>query len=73
MPSKPDRSLIVAGKYLSLAFTLPASAFAGFLLGKFAAHWLHYSFLPAAGIFLGIISGLVQIFRELAREMKSGK
>ncbi len=71
MPSKPDKSLLWLGKYLSLALTLPASAAAGYVLGSFAEHWLHFSFLKAVGIILGVSAGLFQIFRELDRESKS--
>ncbi len=56
------------GKYLSLALTLPASLAAGYILAAIANHWLHLSFLPAAGILLGMAAGLIQIFRELSRD-----
>ncbi len=71
MPSKPDKSLLWLGKYLSLALTLPASAAAGYLLGSFAERWFHLSFLKPVGIILGVTAGLFQIFRELDRESKS--
>jgi F0F1-type ATP synthase assembly protein I len=71
MPSKPDKSLLWLGKYLSLALTLPASAVAGYILGSFAEHWLHISLLKVVGIILGVSAGLFQIFRELDRETKS--
>ncbi len=73
MPRKPDHSYIQAGKYLSLAFTLPATALGGFLVGSFFNHWLDFAFLPAFGIILGVVGGLLQIFRELARETKNVK
>ena len=41
---------------------------AGYILGAFANRWLHLSFLPAAGILLGMAAGLTQIFRELMRD-----
>jgi F0F1-type ATP synthase assembly protein I len=71
MPSKPDKSLLWFGKYLSLALALPASAAAGYILGSFAEHWLHFPFLKVVGIILGVSAGLFQIFRELDRETKS--
>lgn len=71
MSSKPDKSLLWLGKYLSLALTLPASAVAGYILGSFAERWLHISLLKVVGIILGVSAGLFQIFRELDRETKS--
>lgn len=71
MSSKPDKSLLWLGKYLSLALTLPASAAAGYILGSFAEHWLHISLLKVAGIILGVSAGIFQIFRELDRETQS--
>ncbi len=65
---KSDKQLIWLGKYLSLALTLPASVVAGYILGSLAERWLHLSFLPVAGIILGMVAGLMQIFRELNRE-----
>ena len=56
------------GKYLSLALTLPASVFAGYVLGAFADHYLHKPWLIAIGIVLGMTAGLIQIVRELSRE-----
>jgi F0F1-type ATP synthase assembly protein I len=72
MPSKPDKSLIWLGKYLSLALTLPASVAAGYILGTLADRWLHVPFLRVLGIILGTAAGLTQILRELSRESKSG-
>lgn len=60
--------LIWLGKYLSLALTLPAAVFAGYMLGAFADHFLHIPFLRVLGIMLGMGAGLFQILRELSRE-----
>ena len=70
---KPEGSMHQVGKYLALAFALPASMFAGYWLGAAAERWLHISFLPAAGILLGAASGIWQIFREVSRETNGGK
>lgn len=68
--SRPDRPLIWVSKYLSMALTLPASVFAGFLLGAAADHWLHIPFLRVLGILLGMAGGIIHILRELSRETK---
>ncbi|SRR5579884_840182 len=67
---RPANPLIWLGKYLSLALTLPASVFAGYILGAFANHYLHKSWLIAIGIMAGMIAGLIQILRELSREAR---
>jgi F0F1-type ATP synthase assembly protein I len=70
MAAKPDRSLHWLGKYLSLALVLPSSLVAGYLLGAFADHYFHRPILRAAGILLGMIAGLLQIFKEILRDEK---
>jgi F0F1-type ATP synthase assembly protein I len=67
---KTASSLTWLGKYLSLALTLPASVFAGYILGALAYHWLHIAFLRVLGIALGMAAGLYQVIRELSRESK---
>lgn len=68
MPSRPDKTLIWLGKYLSLALALPGCVFGGYILGALVDNWLHIPALRAVGIILGMIAGLIQIFRELARD-----
>jgi F0F1-type ATP synthase assembly protein I len=65
---KDDRSLTLLGKYLSLALTLPACVLGGYFLGALLDRWLHIWALPVAGVIVGMISGLLQVFRELSRD-----
>jgi F0F1-type ATP synthase assembly protein I len=65
---KPGNPLIWLGKYLSLALTLPAAVFAGYILGAFADHLLHVPVLRPLGIMLGMGAGLYQVLRELSSE-----
>jgi len=67
-PRPRGTGLVWFGKYLSLALTLPASVFAGYMLGVFANHFLHRSWLIALGILLGMAAGLIQVVREISRE-----
>jgi F0F1-type ATP synthase assembly protein I len=73
MPPENQKSLIWLSKYLSLAFTLPASVLAGYMLGAVADHWLDLPILRAVGILLGMAAGLFQILRELSRDERRSK
>ncbi len=55
---------------MSLALTLPASLFAGYLLGTFAESYFHHSWLRPVGILAGFAAGITQILKELARDEK---
>jgi cadmium resistance protein CadD (predicted permease) len=70
MPGKPDKSTLWLGRYLSLALSVPASVFAGYLVGAFAEHWLHWTFLPVVGILLGSAAGVMKVFQEVSRDDK---
>jgi F0F1-type ATP synthase assembly protein I len=67
---RPDKSLYWLGKYLSLALVLPASVMAGYIVGAVLDDWLRLPILRVAGIALGMVAGLLQIFRELDRDAK---
>jgi hypothetical protein len=71
MAGKPDNTLYLLGKYLGLAFMLPSGAVAGYLIGRFAEHYLHWSILPGAGIVAGLVASLVKLIQELLRESRS--
>jgi F0F1-type ATP synthase assembly protein I len=73
MRPENQKSLIWLSKYLSLAFTLPASVLAGYILGAVADHWLHIPVLRAVGILLGMVAGMIQIIRELSRDERRTK
>jgi F0F1-type ATP synthase assembly protein I len=73
MRPENQKSLIWLSKYLSLAFTLPASVLAGYILGSVADHWLHIPVLRALGILLGMVAGMIQIIREISRDERRTK
>lgn len=73
MRPENQKSLIWLSKYLSLAFTLPASVLAGYILGAIADHWLHVPVLRAVGILLGMVAGMIQIIREISRDEQRSK
>ena len=68
MPRRDKSALAVLGVYLSLAMTLPVSAAVGYFLGvlldkAFGTHFLYIVFL-----ILGVVSGFVQLFRQVMRD-----
>lgn len=66
----PNRNFTWLAKYLSLGLTLPASVFAGYILGSLANHWFHIPFLRVLGVLLGMAAGVLQVLRELFRESR---
>jgi ABC-type uncharacterized transport system permease subunit len=71
--SKPDSTLYLLGKYLGLAFILPSGAVAGYLIGRFAEHYLHWPILPGAGIVAGLVASLVKLIQELLRDSRGSE
>ena len=62
----------MVGEYTSLAFLLPAATFVGYLMGylldkALGTHWLYIPFL-----ILGIVSGFVQLIRQLMKDTRDG-
>jgi hypothetical protein len=75
MPERPQTTLTLLGKYLSLATLLPAGALAGYLLGKLAVHLFYHDapgheWLQGGGIVLGVVSSIMKLFQELMRDAK---
>lgn len=72
-PTKPDRDqqsvMLMVGKYSSLAMLLPASVFAGYIIGYFLDRWLGTSFLKTALVILGAAGGLIELIRQLQKEI----
>ena len=68
MPQRNKSALAVLGVYLSLAMVLPVSAAVGYFMGMlldkaFGTHFLYIVFL-----ILGVVSGFVQLFRQVMRD-----
>jgi F0F1-type ATP synthase assembly protein I len=63
---------VLVGEYTTLAFLLPAATFVGYLIGylldqALGTHWLYIPFL-----ILGIVSGFVQLIRQLMKDTRDG-
>jgi hypothetical protein len=67
----PKGIWVGAEKYIQIGLTLPASTVVGWLLGELLKRWLHWDWLPLAGLILGIVSGFVYFIRmALSEEFK---
>lgn len=56
-------TLVQAEKLMQIAILLPSAAFVGWLAGAFLDSKLHTTWIAAAGIIFGGISGLVYVIR----------
>ena len=66
-PEKSKSIWVIAGEYSSVAMILPASVFAGYLIGYFLDKQFGTTYLYLIFMILGIVSGFVQIFRFLKK------
>ncbi|MDE3166168.1 MAG: AtpZ/AtpI family protein [Acidobacteriota bacterium] len=60
----------MVGEYTSLAFLLPVSAFVGYAIGYFLDKALHTTWLYIPFLLLGIVSGFVQLIRQLLKDTR---
>jgi F0F1-type ATP synthase assembly protein I len=58
-------------RYTAIATMLPASTFAGYLIGHWLDEWLGTKYLQMVFLILGIAGGFVQLIRELTRNAGS--
>ena len=65
---------VLVGEYTSLAFLLPVSTFVGYAIGWVLDEKVfHASWLRIAGLMLGIVSGFVQLIRQLMRDTRDDR
>jgi len=67
----PKSFMVTVGQYTSLAFLLPTTTFVGYLIGYFLDKAFHTHFLYIVFLILGIISGFVQLIRQLQRDTRN--
>jgi F0F1-type ATP synthase assembly protein I len=65
-----DDTMAQVAKYLSLAFTLPAGAIAGYVIGYLLDKAFGTTFLRVMFLLLGIAGGLVEVVRSLLKDTK---
>jgi F0F1-type ATP synthase assembly protein I len=68
-PPRSQSPIVVAGRYLSLSFVLPASTFAGYVIGYLLDGWLGTNYLYIVFLLFGIAGGLIQIVRQFAKDI----
>jgi F0F1-type ATP synthase assembly protein I len=56
------------GRYVSLAFILPASTFAGYVIGYLLDRALGTGFLSIVFLLLGIAAGFIELLRKLPQD-----
>ena len=56
------------GKYSGLAFLLPVSILVGYAIGYFLDKAFGTQYLKVVFLFLGIISGMIELIRELTKD-----
>lgn len=67
MKEKEDGFVAAALRYTAIATMLPASTFAGYLIGSALDKWLGTGYLKFVFLLLGIAGGFVELIRELMR------
>ncbi len=70
MPERRDDTMAQVAKYISLAFTLPAGAIAGYIIGYLLDKAFGTSFLRIVCLILGIAGGLIEVIRSLLQDAK---
>ena len=70
MPGQRDDTMAQVAKYISLAFTLPAAAVAGYVIGYLLDKAFGTTFLRIVFLLLGIAGGLIEVIRSLLKDTK---
>jgi len=58
------------GRYSSLAFLLPASSFAGYVVGWLLDRLFHTGFLYLVFLLFGIAGGFLELIRTLRQDLR---
>jgi F0F1-type ATP synthase assembly protein I len=68
---KPERSFIhMVGQYSALATLLPASTFAGYVIGYLLDKLFNTHFLYLVFLLLGIASGFIKLIQQLQKDTR---
>jgi F0F1-type ATP synthase assembly protein I len=67
-PRRKKSPIVIAGEYSALAFILPSSIIAGWLIGGWLDKVFGTSYLYMVFLLLGIVGGFINMFRFLNRK-----
>jgi F0F1-type ATP synthase assembly protein I len=67
---KGDGFVASALRYTAIATALPATVFAGYLIGHWLDKWFGTTYLEMVFLIIGIVGGFTQLIRELTRGNK---
>jgi ATP synthase protein I len=67
-PPPKKSGIVVVGEYSALAFILPSSIVAGWLIGAWLDKMFGTTYLYMVFLLLGIVGGFINIFRFLNRK-----
>lgn len=73
MNDKPNKFMVSAARYISIASLLPASTFVGYAIGYALDGWLGTKYLKIVFLILGIVAGFVQLIRQLVTDIHEQK
>ena len=62
--------LATVGRYTSLAFLLPSSTLAGYIVGYLLDKFFGTHFLYIVFLILGIVSGFMQLIRQIQQDTR---
>ena len=63
--------LVQVEEYLALALMLPVATLVGYGIGYLLDRWFGTTFLRVVFLVLGVVSGFVQVIRQLTRESRN--
>jgi F0F1-type ATP synthase assembly protein I len=61
----------MVGEYTSLAFLLPVATLVGYVIGYLLDKAFHTHWIYIPGLILGIVSGFMQLIRQLMRDTRN--
>ena len=70
MKQKDDGFMASAMRYTAFATMLPGTTFAGYLIGYGLDKWLGTTYLKIVFLVIGIVSGFVELIRQLVRDSR---
>ena len=67
MPKKDDAAQQI-GRYYAVAFLIPSAVLVGFGIGYLLDRAFGTGFLKIIFLFLGLVSGVIELLRELSKD-----